>query len=323
MRMIIIFLLVMKSSTLLSQNEDYPFDFFSFRVQPSKHNSFFVKNDNIDWAIQFFNRISFADNIKVYDNLLNNQLENKIQNFITKSWLEYNKNFTLIEDPKEDANDYLKVKLKKEEVNYTQESYDALGNVEFDQILYLENNRLKSFIIAAGAQIKVFTSNGLYLGNTTIAYSYLNSLIKSNFNSNPISTTYQIFKIDSLEERSSLKKNYNMNLIFTLWNKCSLGFCNAIDLKRNKSIDPKNIIDYSVYDSTEQLFCGDTIYPTKVMIPGAPARFYFSHIGIPQEWFFDKKKKVFYSRINEIYLYTKEFLGNGKLAYNKSIKIVF
>jgi hypothetical protein len=184
---------------------------------------------------------------------------------------------------------------------------DSSGTIQCHEIYYLHNHKLKCNVVAAGPEFKVLTSSGIYVGNTVRAFSSVNYNIHQGNNKNDeiysLGNTYVQMNIDSLESSQSLKKNFGMSLALNLWFYLSKGFNKVVDLKFNRIIPSKEVLEYSAFDSVSTVQDIDSIIPSTNMQSGPPAYSYFSDVGIEQSWYYNKTKDIFYNTINKVHLY--------------------
>lgn len=201
---------------------------------------------------------------------------------------------------------------------------DSTRLIEFHEIFYLQNHQVRSQVISAAPQLKVFTSSGIYIGNTITAFSSVNYYAsqKQHKKDNIIflGNTSQTINFDSLEASQGLKKTYGRNLSLALWYDLSKGFNKVIDLKTNDTIDSKLIMEYAPFDSTIVYSNNDSAYKVK----SPPAYGYFSVITVLQDWYYNQTKDIFFNKIPKVYLHIKYYNENLTDYINeKRFEIIF
>ncbi len=271
---------------------------------PYKYNSFINKAD-ISWACEMQNIHSFdlqPDSFNIHEYIKKAQKNGTIRSYLTTDMFPYDAKKWAKAVPTDYYFEVDKGYIKE----CCEDLHDSLKSIEFHEIFYVEDHKLKSKITSAGPQYKIFTSLGIYLGNTIASYSSLSYYPEPKPDKKDIirflGTTYTTFNFDSIESSTSLKKTYGMTLSLLLWYDLSKGFNNVMDMKSNKVIPPKLVMDFSPFDSTD-VSCGDTTAMCKV--PGAPGFIYFSDIGIYQNWYYNKTKDIFFNKITKTNLYIK------------------
>jgi hypothetical protein len=298
---------------------------------PNNYNAF-INDPSVSWACQYTSKYSFP-NIKIEDKtiyryFIDGQSTGQIKSYIEKDWIVNSEGLTKLYKGKIKEDFYVEVENKHRQDLFKDLNFDSLERISFEEILFIQNHTLLSYLIAASPTTDIITAHGVNLGNIGLSNSSINK--DPNFISTKddsvifLGKTQDLFQIDSLEEHANIKKTYNMNIALTMWYDLSKVYNQAIDLKRNHIISSKNIMDYSVLDSIEVFHCGDTFpSPPDFKISGEPARLYFSHLGLSRDWYYNKTKNIFFSKINEAFLFTKVYLNQTKEEINKSIKIIF
>lgn len=276
---------------------------------PYKHNSFVTKA-NISWASEKHNVHSFDGKFDEEGNI-HTYLLKKQKNGTLKSFLTNDYDTSIINKWAIAKSDGFFSEISKEWNNQLEGRSDSITTIDFHEILYFQNNKLKSHIVAAGPQLRILTSNGIYIGNSVTSYSNLNLKPQNSSGKQKdlvyLGKTYILLYSDSLEMEFNLKKTFGMPLSLNMWYALSKGFNKVNDLKRKTTIRQDDVLNYSPFDSVEVIIPIDSIVPLRYMTAGAPAYHYFSDIGLSQEWFYNKKKKMFFNRISSAFLYIRYY----------------
>jgi hypothetical protein len=335
MKQYLLFVAIILSSSVHAQvanpcalNNDYD-------VFPNSYNSF-INSPAISWAGQAEGNadVAFGDHqfnkyTNIYDYIIAAQKSGKIKSYITRVW-----------DPGAFAdNNPIKQKAKNKNEFYLEvnkhygrkgPSYliDSLKNIHFDQVYFIQNHKLRSYIIAAAPEYQVFTSAGFYVGNTISSFTALNKNMAPSANKKDhivlLKTTAQVLRFDSIQNIIPIKETYGMNLVSTLWYDLSKGYNKAIDLKTSKAIPAKNIMDYSGTDSAQAVMQGEDSTNIYYKVAGTPIRHNLSEISVSQNWYYDVTKNIFYTATTDATLYAKEYDDQGVCTGdNPRIKIIF
>jgi len=311
-----------QNPTPCQPNNDYD-------VFPNSYNSF-INGPGISWAGQAEDiaNVTFTDHkfgkySNIYDYIIAAQKSGKIKSYVTQAW-----------DPGTLSGDKPKIKNKNDFYIEVDKHYgpsysiDSVKNMRFDQVYFIQGHKLRSYIIAAAPEYQLFTSVGTYVGNTIATSTALNKNAAPPVDKNDkivlLKTTAQVLRFDSLPNVTPIKETYGMNLVSTLWYDLSKGYNKAIDLKTNKLIPAKNIMDYSGTDSLEEQMQGDDTTNSYYKVPGTPIRRNLSEISISQNWYYDVTKNIFYTSITDATIYAKEYDDQGVCTGdNPRIKIIF
>lgn len=114
-----------------------------------------------------------------------------------------------------------------------------------------------------------------------------------------------------------------MNVSLALWYGLSKGFNKVVDLKTSKLIPPAAIMNYAAFDSVDAASNTDTLSVANRIITGVPAYNYFSDITLLQDWYYNKTKDFFYTRIRKAFLHityfdSKEFIYKNEKRFEIS-----
>jgi hypothetical protein len=329
MKQCLLFVAVILSSQLHAQVSNPCQPDNDYDVFPNIYNSF-INGPAISWAGQAEGNadVAFGDHKfdkypNIYDYIIAAQKSGKIKSYITGVW-----DPTAFAKHKHHKSDFY-VEVNK---HYSRKgpSYliDSLKNIHFDQVYFIQGHKLRSYIIAAAPEYQVITSEGVYLGNTIISFTAVNKNISPAADKNDkivlLKTTAQVLRFDSIPNITPIKETYGMNLVSTLWYDLSKGYNKAIDLKTNKLIPAKNIMDYSGTDSVEEEMQGDDTTNIYYKVAGPPIERALSEVSVSQNWYYDVTKNIFYTSITDATIYAKEYDDQGVCTGdNPRIKILF
>lgn len=206
---------------------------------------------------------------------------------------------------------------------------DTSKEILFDQILYLKNHKLYSYVIAAAPiyNCKTFASYNIEVSKTIKSFCSIN---KSNNNYitttdkiTPLNNTYQIFTFE-YPYSYGIKILYSMGLLKTLWYEASQGYNKVVDVKTNKIIPPDIILHY--IKDTLQVPSYDSAGAVQKYVPIVSESEYpnLSSIGIYQKWYYNITKDIFFCEIKEADLYSKKYPEKGGWPSDeKRFKIIF
>jgi hypothetical protein len=315
----ILFIFFLQVLALHAQNQ--------YGRQPYPYNAF-VQRADISWACESYNTWSFDEKKSGKDLSIHQYLVNAQKSGVVKSYL--NNDFAADEISKwkkKTVKDYYVEVDKKYNDQRLTDFDNSTSLVEFHEIFYLQHYQLKSQVVSAAPQLKVFSSSGLYIGNTITSFSSVHYGLAQKQNKNDkiifLGSTDKTFSFDSLEITLGLKKSYNMNVSLALWYGLSKGLNKVVDLKTSKLIPPAAIMNYAAFDSVDAASNTDTLSVANRIITGAPAYNYFSDITLLQDWYYNKTKDFFYTRIRKAFLHityfdSKEFIYKNEKRFEIS-----
>lgn len=207
---------------------------------------------------------------------------------------------------------------------------DSLKEVSIDQILFIQDHKLKCRSIIAGTEYIVMLDSIIRLGSSVKSLCCINTTTAIDTSKKDkitfLKTTYQLINADSdyYSKIYSLKKMYGMNLITTLWYDLSKGYNDVLDIKTNTMIPASQIWDYSdtlqqpIFDSL-----GDSIGYKKIATN--PLLYSFSSLGIYQDWYYNITRNIFFCKIKQVDIYAPT--AKAEDGYNwineKRFKIIF
>lgn len=293
-----------------------------YSIFPHSYNSF-INNSNISLAIEVNTSHVFqTKSFNLHKYLLDGQKKGDLN-----SYTPWELQGVSLDSLKKIDDYYYEVDKKY----LTPPNYfkDSLASVKFQEIFYLENNKLKSHIISAGSEYSIITETGINLGNSPFTLTSLNfynsKAPKINDEIISLGNTYYSIDFDFWQTPRYLKKTYDMTFVTNLWYDLSIGFNTVKDLKMKRNILSKDIMDYALIDSMDhEIFNEDGTLQKIEKIRSGIVLNYLSDIGISQDWFYNKTQNYFYNKVNKAYIYVKyQDLVNHKEVNEKRFEITF
>jgi hypothetical protein len=196
------------------------------------------------------------------------------------------------------------------------------GLLGVEQILYIVDGKLYSYIPWVSPRISVYTSRDQFIGTS----EYFSSGINAKYNFKPskrddikfIKSTKRKIVIDSIPRADMLKQLYGINMLEALWNDMMNDKNEIIDVGNGQKTSLKNLkynlptsMSIPIYDSL-----GNVMGTRNNNVPATPLL--FQQIEITQSWFYDHTKNVVLNYIPDATLYVRR---NGELV--PYIKIIF
>ncbi len=323
------FIFLMLSSDLIAQVQPQPNQFDQF-----------VTQSKIKWA-------AYASDSFYFDKALNDYLVCRLQNNEIKASLP-----VAIRSADANTINYLLKdsidKLVLSEGNKLNPVYDSNGNVirysyfqkkpvsdnpsihnitEVNQVLFIENGELKSYVPWVTPTLPLFMSSGKYLGETY----YFNTAYNFKYNYKPKKRNHLIFlsqtnKSINLNDRDNeLKSLYGRNLIETFWPYILQNKFEVRSANDNKIIDPASLTNNSLVTPTlVPLY--DTNSPGKVydykIVPAAFNLKVVSELVVVQDWYYDETKNIVFNRVKELIIYMDKADKNDNKTRSPFIKIL-
>lgn len=280
----------------------------------------FVEKPTVKWAIYQIDTLQ-TDQPDLREILINKMRSGKI------------KTYTPVASGDLQENNLQRVILNKNEGNSNKTFPDIgpKGTLNVEQILYVENGKLFSYISRVSPLKNIFTSSGEYLGKgeyftTSIHYKHSNKNFKKK-ESLFLKQSSTLILLDSIDKKNKLKETYGQNLLETLWpymvaNKIPVynAFTNELtSLTQINTLNQLNLptIKIPIYDSVGNFdrmkIVFEQIQPKK-----------FNKILITQQWYYNERKNIVYCIIPEAFLFLKKEEDIIKSNDNKpSLKITF
>lgn len=289
----------------------------------------FVEHKNIQWAAYITDTAHFSNpNLSL---LLRNRLEkDEIKVFlpfltglntagtkkpaiqyITKDSLfdpgyhtpvpVYDEDGKLVESPAEKRTDL-----------FSPLKFDSRTNdmIEFEQAIYVESGKLKTFISSVSPKYSVVTPQGTYLGFSNIFTTALNierTIRKAKRKKAiAIGNTNAIYSLQNDSRLAILKQLYGQNLLEAIWPQLWKDGYEVISIDSARKIS-KEELKATLFGTAESVYV--PVYDTEgnvssrlVYGPEINAA-YFSSIGITQQWFYSKSKNILFCTIPSLTLY--------------------
>ena len=205
------------------------------------------------------------------------------------------------------------------------DSNSALVNVE--EILYVANGKLHSYIPWISPKISVYTSRDLFIGTS----EYFSSSINTKYNFTPskkdklifIKATKKKILIDSIPHTEMLKQLYGVNILEAIWDDVMNDKNEIVDVNSGQTISLQNLPRYNfansitipVYDSL-----GNIIASNNYNLPVTPS--HFQQIEITQDWFYDYTKNIVTNNITDITLFVRS-KNFDEVVLKPYVKITF
>ncbi|CAN5576736.1 hypothetical protein BH10BAC2_BH10BAC2_10330 [soil metagenome] len=310
-----IFLIAFSLLSLIVEAQDY------YKIRPTKFDTF-VNSPNISWAHRINAKYFLKkDNFNLWDYLTDSWQNNTLPVFNRDSSWQYHEFDSL-----RDQELYNRIiELKK---FYTPKILfdfrDSNKCIENDQIFYVEGNKLKSAIVSATIAFPyAFQDGGIFL-YTPSFYSCINEHPNNTAN---LKDLYDLgmssFKLTFREEGLfmldypntsndfkviQLKRTYNHDLRDILWQFALDKKVKVFDPKNQKEINGDSLETYPFFPNVIQKTIDtktnpiDSFYVKRPVSPGD-----ITSINISQHFYFDKKRNILFSNIDEVYIFTRNY----------------
>ena len=305
----------------------------------------FVEHKNIQWAAYIIDTAHFSepnlslllrnrfekDEIKAFlpsiAGLHTAGTERSAIHYITKDSLFdagthppmplYDEEGKLIESPAEKRTDL-----------FSPKKFDSRTNdmIEFEQAIYVESGKLKTFISSVSPKYSVVTPQGTYLGFSNIFTTGLNTerTIRKAIRKKAIAigTTNTVYSLKNDSRLATLKQLYGQNLLETLWPHL---WKNGYEVTRIDSAGKitKEQLKATLFGTAESVYV--PVYDTEgdmssrlVYGPEIDAA-YFSSIGITQQWFYSKDRNILFCTIPSLTLYILKPGSDEKKAVETAV----
>jgi hypothetical protein len=200
--------------------------------------------------------------------------------------------------------------------------------IDVQEILYVMDGKLYSYIPWVSTKISVYTSSDRYLGTT----DYFSSCVNTRYNFKPskrdklvfLKSTIKKLLIDTIPRTDMLKQLYGINILEAIWNDIINDKNEIFDIRSGQKKSPKdlkqfvysNMISIPVYDSL-----GNITGYTNYVKPASPS--FFQQVEITEDWFYDQTKNVLISRIPAITLFAVSKNDNDDGQLKPVLKITF
>lgn len=206
---------------------------------------------------------------------------------------------------------------------------DSLIYTDIIQILYIEDGKLQSYIPWIAPMKPVITSMGTYLGDG----DYFSTCFNFKHNYRPkkknkpvyLSETKQTIDLDSAGVITHVKQFYSRTLVEALWPYILEGRYTVFTAGDNRKLKKDEVESYLLLESQfETASCNDSIKPLISLVQAPVNIKAFSEVQLIQDWYYDQKKNIVFSRIKELCLHRKKLTAEGGTKEIKPVlKIVF
>lgn len=291
---------------------------------PTKFDKF-ISSPKVTWAAYSNDTLRF-DTLSFTDELLKRFQKNEIKiSFpISRDSLMTNDKITYLDKKQLDQMSY-----PPGEFQTPTNRIDNRSNfVNVEQILYVADGKLYSYIPWVTPEISIYTSSGRFIASSEYFSSCIND--KYNFSSSKrdklvsIKSTKKKISLNSIPGKDMLKQLYGLNILEAIWNDLLDEKNEVIEISSGKNILLKNIREFNsvnsviipLYDSS-----GNIVGTKKVSEPLIPLL--FQQIEITQNWFYNRSKNVVINNIPEIILYRRMDPYNETEELKPVLKITF
>ncbi len=206
------------------------------------------------------------------------------------------------------------------------DSNSALLNLE--EILYVANGKLHSYIPWISPKISVYTSRDHFIGTA----EYFSSCINTKYKFAPskrdklifINSTKKKIVIDGVPHTDMLKQLYGINILEAIWNYIINDKNEIIDIRSGQTTSLKNVKEFTYINSVQvPLYdsLGNIIAAKTYSEPLSPSL--FQQIEINQSWFYDYTKNIVVNNIVDITLFLKNKGAQDEEELKPILKIIF
>jgi hypothetical protein len=288
---------------------------------PNTYNRF-ITSDNIIWAAELQDSLSFGESNKlrdknIYDHLV---LEAASAKLDVRKRQDYFETEAFQNSDTSVYYGFKKVQFPNSDIDFL--LADSLKTIRLNEILYLENNLLKSKIILAAPLANFATASGVSMGKLEVFFCCKPELaLKEKSSLIFIKTFRRKIDTDSFPEFRLLKQSFGMNLPQSLWYGATQDRIQIIDEKYGKVIPKENILSYNDSLKQEEYDNNGKVIGYK-MIRSLPIFecCLSNTIEFTQDVYYDLKSNSFYSVIKDCYLFS---WTGFNMPYAKRFKIVF
>jgi hypothetical protein len=202
------------------------------------------------------------------------------------------------------------------------------SKINIEEILYVKNGKLYSYIPWVSPLISIYTSRDYFIGTSEYFSSCINT--KYNFKSSKrddlifMGSTKRKILIDSLPGRDMLKQLYGINMLEAIWSYVMNDNNEITDLNNGEKVTASNLksvayansITIPVYDSLGRITAQQTYSE-----PISPSL--FQQIEITQDWYYDRNKNIVVNNIPDITLFIRSKSNNDYGVLKPVLKITF
>ena len=300
----------------------------------------FIKSPNVLWAINANDTIRFekpnlaallvkkmyAGEIKTTESLTN---DSKQENNLNYKNIEENDRVLggdtieiRFHDPY--GNVYEPIKKRNDPDTIT-------GLIEISQKLFIENDKLLSYISYVTPFKRFITPEGVDLGDAAIFSAAFNLNYEANGNSNDkvisLGTTTRTFYMDSMNNYESCKTTLGRNLIESLWPSIENNKIELYSYPENKKLQFKEMNEkYSLNEEQVEVpvFDNNRLKIQTIKAVNESKSNIVDKITITQNWFYNDTKNIVFCKISSAIISFKNI--NDNTTTNKvsgQIKLVF
>ena len=207
----------------------------------------------------------------------------------------------------------------------------AFKLTEVTQILYIQKGVLKSYIPWVTPTLPVITSSGKYLGESFYFNTAYNRKYKRKSRKITklifLSQTKKMIKLTKSVSGDILKEMYSNNLIETLWPEVLNGKIEVFSLADNEKIFPEKLNGATQLNDGVLVPFYDSAYGGRIykyeLINRPLALNKFTDAALVQNWYYDYKKNMVFSKIREMYLYVNTSSEKESVKSSPVLKLVF
>jgi hypothetical protein len=315
MKRYLLLLLLFCSEHLFAQTSIYP-------IPNATQFDSFINNRSIEWAMYVNDTIRFNNpNLSVL--LIDLMKAGKI------------KTATFNEDDRKEANDIHYTSVTENEkalrpIPIIDSTGMTIGNKNLnnidsstynlsaiEQILYIKDGKLISYIPWASPEISVYTTSNVYIGNIpyfTTCFNFTYDFIPSPKDDiKPLGQTKKRINSDSIKKDDKLKELYGKNLLETLWPYYLKKKISLYSIKSGKQIPPDNFMDFIIADDSIQVpSIEDEPWSVGVRKPTIELNdIFFKDVEITENWFYDATQNIIFCKIPELSIYQRKWVNGN------------
>lgn len=191
---------------------------------------------------------------------------------------------------------------------------------DITQILYIENDQLKSYIPWISPMFPAYTSSGIYLGESDYFSTCFNFNYATRFSSNHYSialgSSQTFIKPDSIDRKYNLKELYGQGLLAALWPQILKGRYGLVEYEKKTGIKPGDLITPLLNQSLAQVPKYDSLgYISEyVMVKDPLTAADFPGLSIHFNWFYDTRLNLVYNQISRLDLWARRTREDGTIT---------
>ena len=274
---------------------------------PNETNQF-INSSSVNWALDAEELFSFSnsnkiENLNIFNYIIANSFSGKIKAYnLNPPGFEDYENLTY-----SDTNKFPPKDFKNNKLDYI--LMDSLKTMKFHEIFYLDNYKLSCQIISAAPS----TNHGITAGNNhemqDIFYCCrnTNNLVQTDNNKDIVHLKgiERNINFDSIKNSKLIKQTYGLNLVQSIWMGAFQGNIKLLDLKTNKIIEKKDLMNNSFLDPMKvpafdengspqgyQMLAFEPVFP----------RMLVNSIQFTQDFYYDIRRNVFLTKISNCVL---------------------